>query len=264
MPANPAALRRVALTGAPVRAKKAAQTIADHLRTLIGSGALAEGDALPSESALLEQFQVSKPTLREAVRILETESLLESRQGAGGGVFVTRPNLSVASRHIGLYLQLSNTTIDDVFVALELVEPIAVRLLARSRTGTDVTELRDAAEEIAALTTVREPSVDAWSKASFRFHQMLWDKCGNNTLAVQIGVLRELLRAQWDVSIRHALSTSAHAKLLRASARSYSKAVELIGTGDVEGAEEHWRRHTRASAKMIIDASGGTTINPIG
>jgi GntR family transcriptional repressor for pyruvate dehydrogenase complex len=265
MPADPATrVRRTVLTGAPVRAKKAAQAIADHIRGLIGQGELAEGDALPPENVLLAQFQVSKPTLREAFRILETESLLETRQGAGGGVFVTRPNLSVASRHIGLYLQLSDTTIADVFGAVELVEPIAVGLLARSHTARDIDELRTAIGEISALDAKTAPSAEAWSDTSFRFHRMLWEKCGNKTLAVQIGVLRELLRAQWDASIRYALSNATHAQLLRKSCRSYSRAVDLIEAGNVEGAQEHWRRHTRASAKRITEASGRAIVNPIG
>jgi DNA-binding FadR family transcriptional regulator len=258
------AIHRAVVTGTPVRAKKAAQAIADQLRAQIGQGELTEGDALPSEAVLLDHFQVSKPTLREAFRILETESLLETRQGAGGGVFVTRPDLSVASRHIGLYLQLSETTIGDVFAALELVEPITLRLLAASHTEADIAELRAAVEDISALADDGPPSVEDWSNAASRFHQMLWDKCGNKTLAVQVGVLRELLRAQWDASIRHALNGSGYAQLLRRTCRSYSRAIDLIEAGDADGVAEHWRQHTRTSAKKIIEASGSDTVNPIG
>jgi DNA-binding FadR family transcriptional regulator len=264
MTKSPNGVRYAALTGVPVRTKKAAQAIADHIRALIGSGELVQGDALPPEAVLLEQFHVSKPTLREAFRILEAESLLETRQGAGGGVFVTRPDLTVASRHIGLYLQLSNTTIADVFAAHELVEPIAVRLLALSHTDKDIADLRAAIDEIKALALTARPSSQAWSAASYRFHEMLWDRCGNNTVAAQISVLRELLRAQWDASIHYALNTSAHAQLLRQSCRSYSRAVDLIEAEDADGAERHWRKHTRASTRKMIEATGGATVNPNG
>lgn len=257
-------VRRAMLTGTPVRTKKAAQAIADNIRAVIARGELVEGDALPPESVLLQQFQVSKPTLREAFRILETESLLETRQGAGGGVFVSRPDLSVASRHIGLYLQLSDTTIADVFTALEFVEPIAVRLLAQSPNESDIVELRTAIADIAGLAGDKPPSIEAWIAASFRFHQMLWEKCGNKTLAVQVSVLREVLRAQWEASIRHALSHNKHNELLRKSCRSYTRAVDLIAAGDADGAEDHWRRHTRGSARRIMEASGGDIVNPIG
>jgi GntR family transcriptional regulator, transcriptional repressor for pyruvate dehydrogenase complex len=256
-------VRRPTLVGAPGRGKKAAQRIADYIRDLIGKGELVEGDLLPSEATLLDQFEVSRPTLREAFRILEAESLLVTRQGASGGVFVTRPNLSVASRDIGLYLQLSGTTIADVFAALELVEPMTVRLLADSHTSKDIDDLRGAIEDLAAVARAEDPTEAMWSSASYRFHQMLWDRCGNTTLAVQVTVLRELLRAQWDAGIRYALDHGDHVRQIRQSCRSYSRAVDLIEAGDADGAEDHWRKHTRTSGRRIIGASGSETVNPI-
>jgi GntR family transcriptional repressor for pyruvate dehydrogenase complex len=255
--------RQAVLTSTPVKTKKAAQTIADHIRELIGSGEWLEGDALPPEAQLQAQFGVSKPTLREAFRILEADSLLQTRQGAGGGAFVTLPDLSVASRHIGLYLQLSGTTIADVFSALELVEPLTVRLLARAHTRADIADLRAAISDLASLATASQPAAEAWISASYRFHQMLWDKCGNNTLAAQVGVLRELLKAQWEASIRYALDHANDRRLIRTSCRSYSRVVDLIEAGDADAAEEHWRRHTRGSGRRIVEASGSATVNPI-
>ena len=251
------------MTGVPGRGKKAAQRIADYIRDLIGRGELVEGDALPPEATLLEQFEVSRPTLREAFRILEAESLLITRQGANGGVFVTRPDLSVASRAIGLYLQLSGTTIADVFVALELVEPVTVRLLADSHSRKDIDDLRAAIADLSAVSRAEDMTEAMWSSASFRFHQLLWDRCGNTTLAVQVTVLRELLRAQWDAGIRYAIDHRDHVRQIRQSCRSYSRVVDLIEAGDAAGAEDHWRKHTRTSGRRIIGASGSETVNPI-
>lgn len=62
------------------------QRIIDALRQQITSGSLAVGDALPSEGALREQFQVSRHTIREALRVLRDEGLIESRQGSGSRV----------------------------------------------------------------------------------------------------------------------------------------------------------------------------------
>lgn len=265
MAAEPAAqpVRKPTLQGAPHRGKKAAQRIADYIRDLIGKGELLEGDLLPSEGTLLEQFGVSRPTLREAFRILEAESLLVTRQGASGGVFVSRPDLSVASRDIGLYLQLSGTTIADVFAALELVEPLTVRLLAQSHSSRDVDDLRAAIQDLSTVSRAEKLTAATWSSASYRFHQTLWDRCGNTTLAAQVTVLRELLRAQWDAGIRYAIDHGDHIRQIRQSCRSYSRVVDLIEAGDAEGAEDHWRKHTRTSGKRIIGASGSETVNPI-
>ncbi|MEB3070297.1 FadR/GntR family transcriptional regulator [[Mycobacterium] vasticus] len=256
--------RSAMLSDAPRRGKKAAQRIADYIRDLIGKGELVEGDALPPEAMLLEQFEVSRPTLREAFRILEAESLLVTRQGAAGGVFVTRPDLSVASRNIGLYLQLSGTTIADVFTALEFVEPITVGLLARSHSRADIQDLRAAIDDLEAVSRAEQPTGTMWSSASYRFHQMLWDRCGNATLAAQVTVLRELLRAQWDAGIRYSIEHGDHVRQIRQSCRSYTRAVDLIEAGDSVAAEDHWRKHTRTSGRRIIGASGSETVNPIG
>ena len=72
---------RVALPGERVRARKTGELLADDLRRRIVRGELREGDALPSEAELMVRFGVSRPTLREALRVLESESLITVRAG---------------------------------------------------------------------------------------------------------------------------------------------------------------------------------------
>src|SRR5665647_1955571 len=105
------------LVGQTVRAPKTAEIIATSVRRSIVSGALKEADTLPSEVELMGQFGVSRPTLREAFRILETESLISIRRGSRGGSQVMAPDLSVAGRYVGLLLQMSGTTIGEVLEA---------------------------------------------------------------------------------------------------------------------------------------------------
>ena len=93
-----------------VRAPKTAELIAARLRGQIVRGELRPGSRLPPEAELQEQFGVSRPTLREAFRILEAESLLTVRGGARGGAQVVTPDLSVAARHVGSLPQVSGTT----------------------------------------------------------------------------------------------------------------------------------------------------------
>ena len=69
--------------GRNIRAVKTGEMIASFLRSKIVRGEFAEGDSLPPEAELMRQFEVSRPTLREAFRILETESLIVIRRGCG-------------------------------------------------------------------------------------------------------------------------------------------------------------------------------------
>ncbi len=75
----------------PVRVPKTAELVAQHLRRLIVRGEIAEGESLPAEAELRAQFGVSRPILREAFRVLESESLIVVRRGARGGAIVRLP-----------------------------------------------------------------------------------------------------------------------------------------------------------------------------
>src|SRR3546814_1841939 len=74
----------------PVRIPKAAEIIAQAIRRRIVLGDLVEGDLLPTEADLMTQFDVSRPTLREAIRLLEAEGLVRVLRGAKGGVRICR------------------------------------------------------------------------------------------------------------------------------------------------------------------------------
>ena len=111
-----------AQVGTLVRAPKTAELIATHLRRQIVRGDLTPGETLPPEHQLMEQYGVSRPTLREAFRILEAETLINVRRGVRGGARVLAPDASVAARTIGVLLQMQGTTIDDVYEARMISE----------------------------------------------------------------------------------------------------------------------------------------------
>src|SRR5882762_9987114 len=87
------------------RVREKPQLIADELRALIVSGRLSEGDYIGHEPDLVERFGVSRPSLREALRILEAEGLITVVRGVLGGVVVHRPNERMTARTAALVLQ---------------------------------------------------------------------------------------------------------------------------------------------------------------
>src|ERR1700722_2647023 len=116
-----------------VRVPKAAELVAAHVRRQIVTRQLHEGDALPSETALMAEFNIARPTLREAFRILESEGLITVRRGARGGARVQEPSTDVAARYAGFVLQHRGVTLDDVLDARLIVEAPAARMLAGRR-----------------------------------------------------------------------------------------------------------------------------------
>ena len=108
---------------------------------MVVDGKLKDGDFLPNEAQLMTHFGVSRPTLREAVRVLESEFLVEVRRGSRTGARVRVPGPEIVARPAGLLLELSGATIADVMVARLGFEPMAARLLAESGTPEAFDEL---------------------------------------------------------------------------------------------------------------------------
>ena len=120
---------------------KAAEMVAAELRHQIVSGRLKPGDKLHPENVLQTEFAISRPTLREALRLLESESLIHISRGQHGGARVSSIDLRAAARQVGVFLQIVGTTLQDVWLARTIIEPPAVGLLAALRDPAAFAEL---------------------------------------------------------------------------------------------------------------------------
>ncbi|EAQ00622.1 hypothetical protein JNB_10624 [Janibacter sp. HTCC2649] len=242
--------------GRIVRAPKTAELIATDLRRQIVKGDLQPGATLPPEVQLMGQYGVSRPTLREAFRILETETLIIVRRGSRGGAQVMTPDSSVAARYVGLLLQLRQTTVLDVYEARMVVEPYCARLLAKRRTTADLADMRQC---IADLSAVVEAGIEAvpdarlWTDLTYQFHVLIFERCGNQTLAVQCEVLAEIVATHLHQTIVQGFSAdNAPAARFRRTIRSYEKMVGFVEAKDAEAAEAHWRSHMEGAGKTIF------------
>ncbi|MCF8587289.1 FadR/GntR family transcriptional regulator [Gordonia liuliyuniae] len=242
--------------GTAMRAPKTAELIASHLRRQIVRGELTAGETLPPEVGLMEQFSVSRPTLREAFRILEAESLIRVRRGARGGAQVLAPDPMVAARHVGLLLQLQGTTLEDVYNAREVTEPVCARMLAEIRTEQDLADLNVVVDGLAALIEAGPETVtdiSRWSEAAYRFHELLMQRCGNTTLAVQGAVLADIAQTHLTRSISQGMRRDRFVEPnLKRLLQSFRKMVRLIEARDADAAEQQWRAHMAAAKKSAF------------
>lgn len=235
----------------PVRVPKAASLVAASLRRRIVLGDLVEGDALPNETELMHFYEVSRPTLREALRILETESLISVKRGARGGARVAVPDASVTARHAALVLRMQGTTLEDLFVARLIIEPAAVRLLAeRATTEPDVLDpLRELHAAMAAANDRAE-----YAALAARFHEQVIELAGNRTLALVGMILIEIVephnRATFD-AIDHGAAVVEHAQ------GDHDKLLKALAKGDGNGAARIWEKHMRGAATTALAALGG-------
>ncbi|RSN64342.1 FadR/GntR family transcriptional regulator [Actinomadura sp. WAC 06369] len=250
--------RRDPSAGGPpggVRPPKTGELVARRLRRRIVEGSLKDGDYLPNEASLMEHFGVSRPTLREAFRVLESEGLIEVRRGSRTGARVTVPGPEVVARPAGLLLRLGGATLGDVYQARGAIEPAAARLLALS--GDE--------ERYAALAAELEPArasvsdYERFAVDSACFHLRLVELSGNRTLALMAGMVHEIILRQTQRSVRAHEAGGRHGDYARAL-RAYEKLVALVRSGDGPAAERFWSRHLRIADDLVLRDQEATSV----
>jgi GntR family transcriptional repressor for pyruvate dehydrogenase complex len=218
---------------------KAAELVAKQIREQIISGDLTPGQRLGSAEHLQEQFEVSQPTLREAFRILEAESLIEIARGRHGGVIVRRPNGEHALRGISMVLQSRGVTLADVYDARTLIEPPAVRRLA------ELSNRASAIRRLKAFVNVEAAEIDdpvTFAEANVKFHEALISESGNKTVLLFCEMLHELLEdAVAEVSGKGSPEDSL--AIRHRGIRAQLRLLELIESGAAVKAERYWRDH---------------------
>lgn len=230
--------------------------IADELRRQIVSGKLSEGDSLGSEPELIERFGVSRPSIREALRILETEGLISVMRGMLGGVVVHEPDQRMTARSAALVLQARNVPLADVYEGRTLIEPVAARVVAslRSRRAA-VAQLRGLIKEQQRLIEERE----AFAPANARFHECLVALADNQTLGIVAEMLSEVVERAVSAIRDSGLSSDSIAGRRRAL-RSQERLVSLIEAGKATEAEAHWRAHMAVVGRVLLGKVAGSTV----
>jgi len=153
--------------------------VAAELRHQIVSGRLKPGDKLHPENVLQAEFEISRPTLREALRLLESESLINISRGQHGGARVSSIDLGAAARQVGVFLQIEGTTLQDVWLARTIIEPPAVGLLAALRNPAAFAELE---ANIAAAREAAQRDPLRYAELSAEFSLLVTRHCGNKTI----------------------------------------------------------------------------------
>jgi GntR family transcriptional repressor for pyruvate dehydrogenase complex len=244
-------------TVTPARALKTAEIVARTLRRLIVDGELKDGDFLPTEAELVNQFSVGRATLREAVRLLESDGLIEVRRGSRSGARVRIPGAEIVARPAGMLLQLAGATLDDVMAAREAIEPAAAKWLARQGTTAAFDELR-------AILADEFPS--AWksgrlAEAAATFHRRLVELTDNATLSLIAGMLQEITERHTAETLRRRRNLpKAHFERLMVS---YNRLIDLLLDGDGDGAEAHWRRHLDTTREVLLHGLGAVKVRDL-
>ncbi len=224
---------------------KVAELVADKIRGQIARGEFTTGECLPSETELMERFGVARPTMRGAIRILESEALISTRRGAQSGPKVLAVDASKLGRRAGLLLRRSGATYEDLYEAQSAIEPRAVALAATRRTKADLDILRGLIERAHELA---DP-VD-FGPIAAEFHLALVRASKNKTLTLMAEMLHVLALELYRDSM--AAGRSIGHKVRKESIRLYERVVEKIGAQDAEGAEQLWDTERTALRDALL------------
>jgi DNA-binding FadR family transcriptional regulator len=226
-----------------LRQPRIAQIVADGLRQRILSGDLEDGALLPKQEDLLAEFGVSPPSIREALRILETEGLITVQRGNVGGAVVHRPQSDKAAYMLGLVLQSRGVSLADLVNAMRKLEPACAAECATrpDRHLTVLPRLRAVLDE--GLSVLDD--ANAFIGVARQFHTELVANCGNETMSLVVGSLEALWSAQVDTLAREAARHGSFSdrSIRQSLAEEHERLYRLIAEGDARGAEQAMREH---------------------
>ncbi len=256
-PESLAPMMKADIGAASVRSPKTAELVARTLRRMVVDGQLKDGDFLPREAELMAHFQVSRPTLREAVRVLESERLVEVRRGSRTGARVRVPGPEIVARPAGLLLEVSGATLADVMTARIAIEPAAAKLLAEDGTEDAHNELQKLVADIPAAWEAGD-----LAQASANLHRRLTELSGNATLGMIGGMLHEISERHTTTAfsgVHNMVPKAQYTKLIR----SYNRLVTLVLARNGPEAEAHWRRHMHNAGEELLKGYEKTKVRDI-
>jgi DNA-binding FadR family transcriptional regulator len=251
----------------PVRTRRTFEEAAEQIAHKVRTGELRVGDKLPGERTLAAQMEISRPTLREAVRILVEAGLLEVRRGPGGGMFVAADVVPVE-----LVREKSTMRVGEVAAVLEarrLIEPRVAQLAAVRATDEDLAALE---RSIEAMRAISERGYDADDEDRFlqldvQFHLALARAAGNPTVEELMRTLIRRLEIARDMAMHLPLvpewTIAIHERTVAAVRSGDLDEVEAVMDEHLGQLERTWEEETaRALMRPMPDFLVPVTARP--
>lgn len=232
---------------APVRLREArrrakiSQIVAAEIVRFVVEEQLHEGDRLPTESEMLDQFGVGRGSLREALRLLEAYGLISIRQGQNGGPVLATLRAEDVARTLSFYFHLTGASYAELIEARLIIEPVMARLAAERQHPEHMAQLR--------ATTEREQAAPLddpeYLTCADEFHYMVSGMSGNRVL----DLLGRALRTMFQERVQHG-------SLLPEESRRHNRKVhrqisDAILAGQGAKAERLMARHLAEMAEAL-------------
>lgn len=222
--------------------------VAEEIKTWVVEQDLQRGDRLPAEPEMIERFGMAKGTIREAMRILEAQGLIETRTGPGGGSFVGEVSAERARALLGNYFYFKNLTIADIYQLRRVLEPELAASLAGTLTPQQLSELEDLAGQFPAPPKSAEEE-RAHHIGSLEVHARLASYAQNELLGFLIGFMSQILS---DLTIYRRLYNPPNTALWRKGREYHQRLLVALRDGAAEEARQIMSEHMQAAEAMMI------------
>lgn len=229
-----------------VAVPKASEVLANQLRERILNGELAEGTLLPAERDLVVETQMSRATVREALRILEVQNLIRVKAGRAGGAFVQRPNTKSMANSVGMLIRGRRIRLTDLMETRQAVEPFCAEIAARNRTDQDLTALELANEAIADP----KAGLNQFLQANLDWHVGVAVAGHNELLVGFMTALSEAIYAGTDNA------TFIDSAVRAVTSQAHQAITTAIRDGNAKTAARRMRRHVHSYAEALAESDG--------
>lgn len=242
--------KTMALSLTPLDRAKTYELVVRRIKEEVFAGRLRPGDRLPGERQLSEQLNVSRPSVREAVRILQAMGIIHTSPGTGAtsGLIISAKPSRALSDLLGVHVALSNYSVPEVMEVRSALECQAVRSVVGAGT-----ELSEEMEPI--LAQMAEPGLDreVFHDLDTEFHITLARATGNTLLVDLMLAMREAMRRPMSTAFAGEPDWDGRRMGLLAEHREIFEAVR---SGDARRAEQLTRRHIEGFYESIQEAAG--------
>lgn len=228
----------------PVQTGRVSEQIVERVKDAIRSGQLTVGQRLPAERQLTEQLNVSRVTVRDALRILEARGLIEIRVGAHGGAFVTAPAPKLVAEGMTDMLMLSDLRPEDVTEARQVFELSLIPLVCERADDQDVADLLAICDR--AEAALRDGTFEVGLSAEF--HVRLARATHNQAVELMTDALQVPLLA----SLQRARAIAPH--MGDKGVLEHREIVEAVAVRDVGRATAVMSEHLERTARRLRGA----------
>ncbi len=247
------------VTFEPVRAVRAYERVVEQIEQAVLRGDLKPGQRLPSERDLMVQFRVSRSTVREALRVLESGGLVRSRPGDPLGAEVLTFSPATLSRCMTRLLHVDGLSLAEVIQFRMVLDASANTLAARLRTDAQLAAIEAALD---TMTSSRDEGYAAFSLADAAFHDAVADAAGNTLIqvcieavrGVVVGLIADKIARSSDQAALMTESLQHHAEVLEAIRRRDGlRAAELARTSLYAYYAEHLPETERPLLSALVE-----------